>query len=172
MRAETTTDGSLPRDGKGLRAGTILLWLLVIFVGIQFGGGLYEKLAIVSVWAEVPGDQVLDRMQASGMYRAGRAFWPFVSVPVAILAVLNLVLAWRSKAPQRRWWLAGAALMCGYVVASYGFFVPSMLALQSYGASWTSAEIESLVSLWTTLNWLRMIVGAAGWLCALRALSF
>ena len=56
-------------------------------------------------------------------------------------------------------------------MASYGFFVPSMLALQSYGASWPVAEVESLVSLWTTLNWPRMVVGAAGWLCALRALS-
>jgi hypothetical protein len=148
-----------------------LLWLLVIFVGIQFGGGLYEKLAIVPLWAEVPGDQVLDQMQASGMYRAGRAFWPFVSVPVAILAALNLVVAWRSGAPQRRWWLTGAVLMCGYAVGSYGFFVPSMLALQAYGASWPAAEIESMVGLWTTLNWARMVVGAAGWLCALRALS-
>jgi hypothetical protein len=148
-----------------------LLWLLVIFVGIQFGGGLYEKLVIVPLWAGVPGDQVLDQIHASGMYRAGRAFWPFVSVPVAILAVLNLVLAYRSKAPQRRWWLTGATLMCGYAVASYGFFVPSMLALQSYGESWPGVEIESMVSLWTTLNWLRMVLGAAGWLCMLRALS-
>ena len=94
---------------------------------------------------------------------------PFV--PVAILAALNLVVAWRSEAPQRRWWLTGAVLMCGYAVASYGFFVPSMLALQAYGASWPAAEIESMVGLWTTLNWARMVVGAAGWLCALRALS-
>jgi hypothetical protein len=171
MPIETTTKGLTRRHGPRPRAGTILLWLLVIFVGIQFGGGLYEKLAIVPIWAEVPGDQVLDQMQTTGMYQAGRLFWPFVSVPVAILALLNLVLAWRTKAPHRRWWLAGAALMCGYAVASYGFFVPSMLMLQSSGASWTATEIESLVSLWTTLNWPRMVLGAAGWLCALRALS-
>ena len=96
---------------------------------------------------------------------------PFVSVPVTILAALNLVVAWRSEAPQRRWWLTGAVLMCGYAVASYGFFVPRMLALQAYGASWPAAEIESMVGLWTTLNWARMVLGAAGWLCALRALS-
>jgi hypothetical protein len=60
--------------------------MLVIFVGIQFGGGLYEKLAIVPLWAEVPGDRVLDQMHTTGMYQAGRAFWPFVSVPVACAA--------------------------------------------------------------------------------------
>ena len=46
-----------------------------------------------------------------------------------------------------------------------------MLALQASGASWPAAEMESMVGLWTTLNWARMVVGAAGWLCALRALS-
>ena len=47
----------------------------------------------------------------------------------------------------------------------------SMLALQASGASWPAAGMESMVGLWTTLNWARMVVGAAGWLCALRALS-
>lgn len=156
---------------RDFRADHVALWLLVIFVGIQLGAGLYEKLAVVPLWADAPGDQVLDRMHASGMYRAGRAFWPFVSVPVAVLAVLNLVLAWRSTAAHRRWWLAGATVMCLYAVASYGYFVPTMLALQSSGATWPAAEVEAVVGRWTAVNWLRMAVGALGWLCLLRALS-
>ena len=78
---------------------TVWLWLLVIFVGIQFGAGLYEKLAIVPLWADASADQVLAAMESSGMKRAGRAFWPFVSPIVALLAVINLVLAWRSAPP-------------------------------------------------------------------------
>lgn len=147
------------------------LWLLVIFVGIQLGGGLYEKLGIVPLWAEVPGEHVLERMHASGMYRAGRAFWPFVSPPVAVLAVVNLVLAWRARAAYRGWWLAGSGLMTVYALVSYGYFVPNMLLLQSRGATWSPERIEGLVDIWTTLNWPRMVIGAAGWLCALRALS-
>lgn len=147
------------------------LWLLVIFVGIQFGAGLYEKLAIVPLWAEVPADQVLDRMRESGMWAAGRAFWPFVSPVVAVLAVVNLVLAWRTPVVYRPWWLAGAALMVVYAVFSYGYFVPQMLVLQGAADSWTAAEVETVVGWWTGLNYLRMGIGAAGWLCALRALS-
>ncbi|MCA1707511.1 MAG: hypothetical protein LC808_31275, partial [Actinobacteria bacterium] len=54
--------------GAFWRSRTIWLWLLVIFVGIQFGAGLYEKLAVVPLWADVPASQVLDQMKDSGMW--------------------------------------------------------------------------------------------------------
>jgi hypothetical protein len=150
---------------------TIWLWLLVIFVGIQFGAGWYEKLAIVPLWADAPADQVLVAMESSGMKRAGRMFWPFVSPVVALLAVINLVLAWRSTTSYRRWWLAAGAAMTAYALASYGFFVPQMLAFQSGGEGSTPSQIETFVTWWTGLNYLRMTIGGIGWLCALRALS-
>jgi hypothetical protein len=161
----------VPGSGSVRRSGSIWLWLLVIFVGIQFGAGLYEKRVVVPQWAGLPAEQVIGEIEASGMKAAGRAFWPFVSPPVALLAVVNLVLARRSKAPNRRWWVAGAALMVVYAVFSYGFFVPQMLRLQASGATWPQGRIESLVDWWTGLNYLRATIGAAGWLCALRALS-
>ena len=150
---------------------TVWLWPLAIFVGIQFGAGLYEKLAIVPLWADVSADQVFSAMESSGMKRAGRAFWAFVSPVVALLAVINLVIAWRSNATYRRWWLAAAAAMTTYALASYGYFVPQMLAFQSAGDGWTAPEIETFVTRWAGLNYLRMTIGGIGWLCALRALS-
>jgi hypothetical protein len=154
-----------------MRYRTVLLWLLVIFVGIQFGAGWYEKLAIVPLWADASADQVLAAMDSSGMKRAGRAFWPFVSPVVALLAVLNLVAAWRSNAVYRRWWLAAGGAMTVYALASYGYFVPQMLVFQSSGDDWTASEIETFVTWWTGLNYVRMAIGGIGWLCALRALS-
>jgi hypothetical protein len=153
------------------QARTVWVWLLVIFVGIQFGAGWYEKLAIVPLWADAQADQVLAVMESSGMKRAGRAFWPFVSPVVALLAVINVVVAWRSNATYRRWWLAAGAVMTVYALASYGYFVPQMLAFQSAGDSWTAPEIETFATWWTGLNYLRMAIGGIGWLCALRALS-
>jgi hypothetical protein len=150
---------------------TVWLWLLVIFVGIQFGAGLYEKLAIVPLWADTSTDQVLAAMESSGMKRAGRTFWPFVSPVVALLAVINLVLAWRSNTSYRRWWLAAGTAMTVYALASYGYFVPQMLSFQTGGQAWTASDIETLVTWWTGLNYVRMAIGGIGWLCALRALS-
>jgi hypothetical protein len=154
-----------------LRHPALWLWLLVIFVGIQLGAGLYEKIGVVPLWESVPGGDVLDRMHSSGMYAAGRSFWPFVSMPVALLAVVNLILAWRSRAPHRRWWLAAAGIMVGYAVFSYGYFVPQMLMLQSAADGWAPERVESVVDWWTSLNHLRLLLGVCGWLCALKALS-
>jgi hypothetical protein len=150
---------------------TVWLWLLVIFVGIQFGAGWYEKLAVVPLWADASDDQVLAAMEGSGMKRAGRVFWPFVSPLVAVLAVINLVAAWRSDSAYRRWWLAAGVAMTLYALASYGYFVPQMLAFQSGGNGWPTADVDAFVSQWTALNYIRMTIGGIGWLCALRALS-
>jgi drug/metabolite transporter (DMT)-like permease len=91
---------------------------------------------------------------------------------VALLAMINLVVAWRSNTIYRRWWLAAGAAMTVYALASYGYFVPQMLAFQSAGDSWTPRELETFVTWWTWLNFLRMAIGGIGWLCALRALSW
>ncbi|HET7668108.1 MAG TPA: DUF1772 domain-containing protein [Mycobacterium sp.] len=150
---------------------TVWLWLLVIFVGIQSGAGWYEKLAIVPLWADAPADQVLAAIDSSGMKRASRAFWPFVSPVVALLAVINVVAAWRSNTSYRRWWLAAGSAMSVYALVSYGYFVPQMLSFQSGGHEWTASDIEMFVTSWTRLNYVRTTFGVIGWLCALRALS-
>jgi hypothetical protein len=156
---------SIARPGR-----TVWLLLLVVFVGIQFGAGLYEKLVVVPQWADLPGDLVVGEIEASGMKSAGRVFWPFVSPLVGVLAIVNLIVGWRSEGPNRRWWIAGAVLMCVYAIFSYSYFVPQMLTLQASGESWPASRVEDLVSTWTSVNYLRMTIGAAGWLCALRAL--
>ena len=112
--------------------------------GIQFGAGWYKKLAIVPLWADASADQVLAAMKIRRMKRAGRAFWPFVSPVVALLAVINLVVAWRSNTSYRRWWLATGAAMTVYALASYGYFVPQMLFFQFSGQGWTPSQTWSI----------------------------
>ncbi|MGW4849584.1 DUF1772 domain-containing protein [Nocardia brasiliensis] len=149
----------------------IALWLLVIFVGIQFGAGWYEKLSVIPMWDNARPDELLPAMEASGFKKAGRAFWPFVSPVVAVLSLVNLYLAWRTPGAFHRWWITGAAIMLGYSVSTYAYFATQMLIFQSKGTSWSPERIESFVDTWTTLNYPRMVIGAIGWLCALRALS-
>ncbi|MBF6136298.1 DUF1772 domain-containing protein [Nocardia otitidiscaviarum] len=150
---------------------TIWLWLLVIFVSIQFGGGLYEKLAVIPLWAEAPPEQVLATMQTSGFHKAGRAFWPFVSPVVALLSLICLFVARRAATPLRNWWLAGAAIMTLSSISTYAYFATQMLVFQNGGDDWDADRVESFVGLWTTLNYPRMVLAAVGWLCLLRALS-
>jgi YebC/PmpR family DNA-binding regulatory protein len=139
------------------RGNLVSLWLLVVFVGVQFGAGLYEKLAIVPLWADAPPDRVLDQMRTSGMWTAGRAFWPFVSPAVAVPAVGNLVVARRAPETLRRWWLV-ALLMVGYAAVSYGYSFPLLLPQSSEG-TWPAERVASVVDWWTGLNYLRMVIG-------------
>lgn len=163
--------GVVIRSVARMRTRVVLLWLLAIFVGIQFGAGWYEKLAVIPLWSDLPADESFAAIRDSALYRSGRAFWPFVSPAVALLAITNLVLAWRGREVYRNWLLAASALMTTYAAFSYGYFVPEMLRFQSHGDSWSDERIDSFVSWWTGLNILRMAIGGAGWLCALRALS-
>ena len=149
----------------------IPLWLLVIFVGIQFGAGWYEKLGVIPLWADAPPGQVLDAMDESGFHQAGRAFWPFVSPVVALLSLINLYLAWRTPVTFRRWWLASAGIMAAYSLSTYGYFATQMLIFQAGGNDWAPDRVESFIDTWTTLNYPRMVLGGIGWLCGLRALS-
>ena len=55
--------------------------------------------------------------------------------------------------------------------ASYGYCVPQMLSFQTGGQGWTAQDIETFMTWWTGLNYVRMALGGVGWLCALRALS-
>lgn len=167
MPSNMSRSSASPMPG---RVASVLLWLLVVFVGVQFGAGLYEKIVVVPLWDSVPPRDVLAAMERSGMYNAGRVFWPFVSPVVALLAVANIV-AWRGNRANRHWVLGAGIIMLGYAIFSYSYFVPQMLMLQSSAGSWPESKISATVQWWTSLNYLRMLLGAAGWSCALRALS-
>lgn len=151
--------------------GKILLWLLVLWAGIQLGGGLYEKQVIVPQWASVPAEQLQEALARTGQKDSATRFWAFVSPPVALLALMNLVFAWRSSdAVHRPWWLAAAVLMTVYSVATYAYFVPAMLRLWQAGTL-PPEEVRSAVWWWTRLNYLRLVLGVSGWFAALKALS-
>jgi hypothetical protein len=59
---------------------TGLLWLFVIFLGITFGGGLYERRIVVSRWLS-SSDDTGRHWSADAARRddPGRRFWAFVT---------------------------------------------------------------------------------------------
>lgn len=152
------------------QAGEVLLWLFVIWVGIQFGAGLYEKQIVVPQWSTVPPEEVGDALSRSGQENSALKFWAFVSPPVAVLALANAVVAWRTTGRRRNWWLAASIIMVIYSIFTYTYFVPKMIWLWQ-AETLPASEVESTVFWWVRLNYVRMIIGACGWLAALKALS-
>jgi hypothetical protein len=63
-----------------MSASTALLWLFVIFLGITFGAGIYEKRIVVPRWLSSSGAAGRHwNAEAARQDDTGRRFWAFVT---------------------------------------------------------------------------------------------
>jgi hypothetical protein len=90
----------------------IFLWLFVINLGVAFGAGLYESRIVLSQWLSSSGDSVLGwNAEAARRDNTGLRFWVFVTtIPLTLLTLGNLIVAWRAVGSVRGWWVVGG---CG-----------------------------------------------------------
>ena len=141
-----------------------LLWLIVLFVGIEIGGGLYEWRCIYPLWSKDPSPQTLrQKIQESGQELAGRRFWPFVSPPVLLLSILNIVAAFQSVSAQRPIWLLAAAIALLDKVATYIYFAPTLVLRLSRPEAISPSKLTRIVRVWVRLSPLRILAAFVGW---------
>ena len=150
----------------------ILLWLFVINLGIAFGAGLYEQRVILPQWfSHSSGGRIRVNSAAMRSTDVGRRFWAFVTtVPLTLLTLANLVVAWQSQGPRREWWLGAALITLAERIATFSYFIPTALRLMRADAL-PSAKVEAMASHWIAFNYVRAALALIGWLAALRALS-
>jgi hypothetical protein len=147
-----------------------LLWLFVIFLGITFGAGIYEKRITVPRWLSSSEDSGRHwNVDAARRDDVGRRFWPFVTtLPLTLLTLANLIVAWRAPGPLRNWWLAAAILALGDRVFTFSYFIPTMVKLLQAPDS-SESVIKALW--WANLSYVRLAIVLAAWLAALNAFS-
>jgi len=149
----------------------ILLWLFVINHGIAFGAGLYEQRIILPQWFSSSESGIRVNSAAIRSTDTGRRFWAFVTtVPLTLLTLANLVVAWRSQGPRHEWWLGAAVITLVERIATFSYFIPTALRLMRAEAL-PAAKVEAMASQWMALNHVRAALALIGWLAALRALS-
>ena len=155
----------------------IFLWLFVISLGIELGGGLYETLVIMPLWSAAPPDSVVAyylHNVANPQFKpnAGGRFWMFFTPLVGLSAIAALLSGLKTPPEHRRWRMAGTIPAVIVVISTFAWFVPNIIKLFSEDVTQMSAqELTSLTNWWVRLNWMRAIVYSAAWLAALRALS-
>ena len=150
----------------------VLLWLFVVNHGIAFGAGLYEQRIILPQWFNRSSASGI-RVDAAAMRStdSGRRFWAFVTtVPLTLLTLANLAVAWQSQGPRREWWLGAVAITLVERIATFSYFIPTALRLMRAEA-FPSAKVQAMASHWMALNHVRAALALIGWLAALRALS-
>ncbi|HEX7054338.1 MAG TPA: hypothetical protein VF211_10460 [Burkholderiales bacterium] len=148
-----------------------VLWLLVVFGGIAAGAGFYEMRVALPLWFPRSGGAV--RVDAETMRRmdSGRRFWAYVTtVPLTLLTLASLALAWGLDTPRGGWWLAAACVGLVERAATFGYFIPNAVRLMR-AESLPAAQAAASAGRWIALNRLRMLLALIAWLAALRALS-
>jgi hypothetical protein len=150
----------------------ILLWLFVMNLGIAFGAGLYEKRIILPQWFTVSPESGL-RINSEAMRRTdtGRRFWAYVTtVPLTLLTLANLVVAWQSQGPRRPWWLGAAVITLVERIGTFSYFIPTALRLM-HAEALPESTAQAMASQWVHLNYVRAALALVGWVAALRAFS-
>jgi hypothetical protein len=150
----------------------LLLWLFVINAGIAFGAGLYEMRIIVPQWFPTSEGSRF-RVDSGAMRRTdtGRRFWAYVTtVPLTVLTLASLLVAWQSQGPRRAWWLAAAAITLVERVGTFSYFIPTALKLM-HAETLPESTAAAMASRWVHLNSVRAALALLGWVAALKALS-
>jgi hypothetical protein len=153
-----------------MSTSTALLWLFVIFLGVTFGAGIYEMRVVVPHWLSSSGSAGRHwNADAARRDDTGRRFWAFVTtIPLTLLAVANLIVAWRIVGPARNWWLAAALLTVADRVFTFSYFIPTMIRLMRAP---DSTESVAKAVRWANLDYVRLAIVLAAWLTALNAFS-
>ena len=150
----------------------LLLWLFVIDLGIAFGAGLYEQRIVLPQWFSASRGTVL-RFNSEAMRRTdtGRRFWVHVTtVPLTLLTLASLVVAWQSQGSVRDWWLGAAVITLLERIGTFSYFIPTALELMR-AETLPESRAAAMASQWMRLNLLRAAFDLAGWLAALKAFS-
>jgi len=100
----------------------------------------------------------------------GRRFWMVMTPLVGLIALANLIVAWRSRDAQRRWWMLGVGTTLAVVIVTFTYFVPALMRFQQAG-DLPPGALDADIQRWVQLNWVRAVVYTAGWLAALKAFS-
>jgi hypothetical protein len=144
------------------------LMLLCLSMAGAVGGGLYEHIVLMPLWAASPPASFAMIQPGTGVPL--QAFWIPVHVAITVFLLLSLVLAWQER-KVRSWLLIGLGSYLAMRVWSVLFFIPEMLAFQRVPLeSPPSAELTARVAAWTFWTWFREPLDVLSFLAFLLAL--
>jgi hypothetical protein len=148
----------------------LLLSLFIINLGIAFGAGMYEAKIILSQWFTKSAESSYSvNIEAMNKLDSGRKFWGFVTtIPLTLLTIANLILAWDSPEPRYQWWIASAVITLIERITTFSYFIPTIIRLQRAN-SLSPKKVSTSVAMWIRVNYLRNVLTLIAMIFALRA---
>lgn len=141
-----------------------------MFLGIAFGAGIYEARVVLPLWFnKVNGKYSVNHKNISEI-DSGRKFWGFITtVPLTILTIINIVLAWQSAEQISTLWLTASLIVLAERIMTFGFFIPTIIKLQR-NKNMSEEEINKKISSWIGLNYVRNILTLLSWILILQVI--
>jgi hypothetical protein len=132
------------------------------------GGGLYEHIVLMPLWAASPPLSFAIIQPATGVPL--QRFWIPVHVAITVCLLVSLVLAWQERT-VRSFLLIRLGSYLAMRIWSVLFFIPEMLAFQQVPLDAPpSAELAARVAAWTFWTWFREPLDVLSFLSFLLAL--
>jgi hypothetical protein len=147
------------------------LLLLLVMLGLELGAGIYEARVVVPLWAHEP--QAAHAFWLANPQFApnpGQRWWMFSTPFTGLVALCVACVAGYLPRRQSKVARIGAIVIVLMTVVTFAYFVPTIMQLQGTAVEGMSAEVaRSKAALWTSLNWVRVVVYFAGWFLVIRA---
>ena len=149
----------------------LILWLFLLILGVTLGAGVYEARVVIPQWTRPPpGGGFHWNAELARRTDPGRRFWAFVTTgPLTLLTIASLIAARRTPGDRGTWWLAAAVIILLERVATFGYFIPTMVRLQR-NEPVAEAAVRARVSRWLRLNYIRNAAYLLAWVAVMLAL--
>lgn len=136
----------------------IALALLLLTIVLSTGGGLYEVLVVYPNWKHSrDATELKANLQSSGQNYAGTRFWPLASPLQGLLAIVNVILAWRYDGAGHTLWLIAAILIFITRAITFSYFIPVMLKKLMKADEVPADQLPGIIKRWITLSPLRLV---------------
>ncbi|KAA2220759.1 transposase [Chryseobacterium sediminis] len=134
------------------------IWLCIttLLYFLMNGAQIFETLIFVPKWASSPPDTF--KFLQDGKGTSLKFFWIILHSLHELAFILAIIFCWKID-PVRNWLLALFIIHAAVRVWTLTFFAPNIIQFQSLASSSSiSEEIVSRISLWKTLNYIRVAI--------------
>jgi hypothetical protein len=144
-----------------------LLFALAVVAGVQTGGVLFDTLVNDPVWS----DSVAAARGWDEDIDTGRFYIVFTNA-LLVLAIVTLVVGWRSPRPVRGWLRWATGLFIVAVITTLVYFLPELQEIRGASAeAIPDDELRDRIQRWSRLDTVRELGIVAGFILTLRAVG-
>lgn len=136
--------------------GEIWLCITTLLYFLMNGAQIFETLVFVPKWASSPPETF--KFLQNGKGASLKFFWIILHSLHEIAFILAIIFCWKID-PVRNWLLALFIIHAAVRIWTLTFFAPNIIQFQNLAVSSSiSEEIISRISLWKTLNYVRVAI--------------